>query len=85
MKRRNQLVHGFWKNYLNSKSEQQAKKAVQFCNEFGKLSNSIESFFKGFIYFLGLRHVQDRSHIAVELKKWEKDFEYFIGTSRKQT
>jgi hypothetical protein len=80
LKKRNQLVHGFWKNYLNSKSQQQAKKAVKFCDEFGELSTNIESFFKGFIYFLGLRHVQNRSQMGVELKKWEKDFEYFIGT-----
>ena len=38
---RNLLVHGFWKNYLTSKSQEQMEVATTFCNEFGKLSNDI--------------------------------------------
>lgn len=78
LKRRNLLVHGFWKNYLNTKSETQAKTAIDFCYEFGKLSNQLERFFKGFIFFLALRHVAERSEIDTKIKEWESDFEYFL-------
>ncbi|ALL06282.1 hypothetical protein AQ505_12720 [Pedobacter sp. PACM 27299] len=79
LKQRNLLVHGFWANYLNGKSETQSKMAAGFCNTFGKLSNKLESFFKGFIYFLALRHVKDRDHLDVGFKGWDNDFEFFIS------
>jgi hypothetical protein len=78
--KRNILIHGFWRNYLNTISEEQAKRAIDFCNDFGRHSERIESFFKGFMFFLVLRHVKDRNTVTGEAKKWEKDFDYFIAS-----
>ena len=78
--KRNMLVHGFWRNYLNSISVEQAKRAVDFCYDFGRHSERLESFFKGFMFFIALRHVEDRTKVDDELKKWDKDFDYFITT-----
>lgn len=78
--KRNILVHDFWKNYLDSISVEQAKRAVDFCYDFGKHSERLESFFKGFMSFIALRHVENRTKIDVELKKWDDDFKYFITT-----
>lgn len=80
LEKRNMLVHGFWKNYLNSISVEQAKRAVDFCYDFGKQSEKLESFFKGFMYFLSLRHVEDRTKVFDSFKKWDKDYDYFITT-----
>ncbi|MBE5318615.1 hypothetical protein IM793_05575 [Pedobacter sp. MR2016-19] len=79
LKQRNLLVHGFWHNCLNTKSETQSKIAVDFCNTFGKLSNKLESFFKGFMYFLALRHVKDNDHLDEGFKSWDNDFEFFMS------
>lgn len=79
LKQRNILGHGFWRNYLNTKSDDQTKKAVDFCNSFGQQSNEIERFFKGFIYFLALKHVKDCDHFGDEFKGWDNDFEFFIS------
>jgi hypothetical protein len=79
LSKRNMLVHGFWKNYLDTYSIGQAKKAVDFCYDFGRQSDRIESFFKGFIFYLALRHIEDRTKVDEELKKWEKDFDYFTS------
>ena len=79
LSRRNVLVHGFWKEYLNTRLEAQAKVAIQFCNEFGIMSDNLESFFKGFLYFLALRHVTDSSQLDLKIKALENDFEYFIN------
>lgn len=84
LKQRNLLVHGFWKTYLNTKSEAQAKTAIDFCNSFGKLSNHLESFFKGFLYFLALRHVKDRDHLDADMKKWDDDFDYFMERAKEK-
>lgn len=78
LKKRNLLVHGFWNEYLSHKSEEQTKIAIDFCNDFGQLSNKIESFFKGFLYFLALRYVEDKERLHVDMRKWDNDFEYFI-------
>ena len=78
LKKRNLLVHHFWRTYLSTKSEEQAKKAVNFCNQFGKFSEGLESYFKGFIFFLALRHVKDRHHLSPALQEWSEDFDYFI-------
>jgi hypothetical protein len=78
--KRNVLVHGFWKNYLNTLSDEQAMKAINFCQDFGKQSGKLESFFKGFLFFLALRHVKDRTQVGDALKKWDSDFDYFIST-----
>ena len=76
--KRNLLVHGFWENYLDSYSADQAKRAVDFCYDFGRQSEKFESFFKGFIFFLGLRHVESIDKIDDELKSWKSDFDYFM-------
>ena len=78
LKKRNDLVHQFWRLYLDTKSETQARKAIEFCNEFGKMSDSMEKYFKGFIYFLALRHVKDRDHLDPILQGWSNEFDYFI-------
>ena len=78
--KRNMLVHGFWENYLHTMSLAQAKMAIDFCYDFGRQSDRIESFFKGFIFCLALRNVDDPSKIDDDLKKWEDDFVYFNGT-----
>jgi hypothetical protein len=77
--KRNILVHGFWKRYLQTKSIEQIERALEFCNNFGQQSVKLESFFKGFIFFLALRHVKDRTNVGEELKKWDNDFDYFIN------
>ena len=78
LKQRNLLVHGFWQTHLNTKSPQQAKVALDFCNAFGGMSEGVESFFKGFLYFLALRYVEDRDHLGEGIKLWDDDFEYFL-------
>lgn len=78
LKKRNLLVHGFWDNYLNYKSDEQTKIAIDFCNDFGQLSIKIESFFKGFLYFLALRYVEDRERLHIDMRKWDNDFDYFV-------
>ena len=65
---------------MDSISVEQAKRAVDFCYDFGRQSERIESFFKGFIFFIALRHVEERTKVDDELKKWDKDFDYFITT-----
>lgn len=81
LKTRNELVHGFWRNYLNSKSQKQMQTAINFCSDFGKQSEEIERYFKGLLYFLSLRFVKDKNELADEIKKLESDFEFFITNS----
>jgi len=76
--RRNILIHQFWEKYLQKETIEQANIAVEFCNEFGRLSTALESFFKGFLYFLALRHVKDRDHLDADFREWDKDFEFFL-------
>lgn len=78
--KRNMLVHGFWRTYLDSYSVEQAKRAVDFCYDFGRHSIRLESFFKGFMFFIALRHVEDRTKVGDDFKPWDKDFEYFLTT-----
>lgn len=78
--KRNMLVHGFWRNYLDSISVEQAKLAVDFCYDFDRHSERLESFFKGFIFFIALRHVVDRTKVDDGFNNWDKDFDYFITT-----
>lgn len=75
---RNLLVHRFWEHYLDRISIAQMRKAIDFCYDFGKQSEKLESFFKGFLFFLALRHAEGRTTIDDELKKLNKDFDYFI-------
>ena len=84
LKQRNFFVHKFWETYLNEKSVEQATKAVAFCYDFGQFSDRLTSFFKGFLFFLALRHVKDRDHVDDELKLWDRDFEYFLSSLDKQ-
>ena len=76
--KRNTLAHGFWKEFLSKASEEQEEKAVRFCNEFGRMSERMESFFKGFLFFLALRHIKDRYEIKGSLGEWGNDFDYFM-------
>tara|TARA_Y100001978_G_scaffold65544_1_gene58694 strand:- start:461 stop:991 length:531 start_codon:yes stop_codon:yes gene_type:complete len=84
LKMRNMLVHGFWRNYLDTVSEAQVKKAIDFCYEFGRKSDAIESFFKGFVFLLALRHVKDRDQLGPEFKDWGDDFDYFMASLQQQ-
>lgn len=76
--KRNLLVHGFWQNHLDSYSVDQANRALDFCYDFGRHSEKIESFFKWFLFFLGLRHVKNIEKIDEDLKYWKNDFDYFM-------
>ncbi|MCU0421658.1 MAG: hypothetical protein MUC81_02515 [Bacteroidia bacterium] len=79
LKRRNQLVHGFWRDHLNSKLKKTMKSAIKFCDEFMDMSDNLESYFKGFMYFLELRHTQDSKRLSATAKQWENDFVYFVS------
>ncbi|EQB90579.1 hypothetical protein [Elizabethkingia anophelis] len=78
LKKRNILAHSFWSIYLQSDSD--GKAAVEFCYDLGKNSEKIESFFKGFVYFLALKLVKEKDALDVEMKQWEKDFNYFMDS-----
>lgn len=82
---RNNFVHSFWNEYLNSISEKQKKKAIDFCFEFGKYSVEMESFFKGLTYLLALTHVKDKNKMDTNLKEWENDFKFFSQSMRNGT
>lgn len=78
LEKRNLLAHNFWTKFLQGNSN--GKDGVDFCYDFGRHSDRIESFFKGFMYFLALRHVIDRNHLDSGLKLWSNDFDYFISS-----
>jgi hypothetical protein len=80
LKKRNLFVHRFWYAYMQTKDEKQGKIIVDFLYDFGRHSERIESFFKGFVYFLTLRFVKDRDHLPLELKGWSENFEYFMNS-----
>lgn len=75
---RNILVHKFFQTHLNTKSDEQMWRVMQFCYAFGRFSNRIEEFFRGFLYFLALRHVKDMYHLPKEIQKTRGSFEYFM-------
>lgn len=79
--KRNQLVHNFLP-YLNTSLN--GKDAVNFCYDFGRQSEKIEHFFKGFVYFLSLRTVKDKSLLSSEIKDWENSFIYFMESLKKE-
>lgn len=81
LKMRNILVHNLWRKYMTTKSQKQLKLLIEFCDKFDTSSNQIESYFKGFLYFLSLRHVHNSSYLHPEIKKLKNDFEYFIKAS----
>jgi len=80
LKKRNLFVHSFWQTYLTSKNVEKEKAGVDFCYDFGRHSDRISSYFQGLLYFLALRHVEDRDHLDPEIKKWDSDFEFFINS-----
>lgn len=75
---RNILVHKFFQTHLNTKSDEQMWRVIQFCYAFGRFSNRMEHFFKGFLYFLSLRHVKDMRHLPQKIQKMRDSFEYFM-------
>jgi hypothetical protein len=74
---RNILAHKFFTSHLNTKSDEQMWRAIQFCYAFGRFSNRMEKFFKGFLCFLSLRHVKDIDHLPKEMQHLKESFEYF--------
>lgn len=75
---RNILAHKFFQTHLNTKSDEQMWRAMEFCYAFGRFSNRMEKFFKGFLYFLALRHVKDMYHLPSEMQSLRSSFEYFM-------
>lgn len=69
---------------MRTKSPKDVKKIVDFCYDFGKHSERVESFFKGFIFFLSLRYIKNRDHLDVDLKNWEDDFVYFMNSLKEK-
>lgn len=74
---RNILVHQTYKTFLNTKSDEQMWRTINFCYSFGRFSNRLEKFFKGFLYFLAL-HYGSVDELPQELKDNRKSFEYFM-------
>lgn len=77
---RNILVHKFFETHLNTKTDKQMWRVIQFCYAFGRFSNRMEKFFQGFLYFLALRHVKDMYHLPKEMQKHREAFEYFMAS-----
>lgn len=75
---RNILAHKFFQTHLNTKSDEQMWRVMEFCYAFGRFSNRMEKFFKGFLYFLALRHVKDMYHLPSEMQSLRSSFEYFM-------
>lgn len=78
VEKRNILVHKLWKEYMFSRSDEQIEKIIGFCNNFGRLSEHLEKFFKGFIYFIKLRYAPADLELDDPNEKWSKEFDYFI-------
>jgi len=78
LKMRNLFIHNFNSEYLNEYSEEQKKKAIDFCYEIGKYSEKMESYFKGLTYLLALTYIKDKSKIDPIFKKWETDYNLYI-------
>lgn len=84
LNKRNILSHHLWKDYLSGISRKQEHEVIDFCYDFGRHSDRMESFFKGFLFFLQLRFVVDRDHMPDHMKKWDKDFDYFMQSLREK-
>lgn len=79
---RNHLVHHFWKEHLLGKpNDEQINKTAAFLQEFGNRSEELEQYFKGFVYFLALRHVIDVSELQPPLREWKNEFKVFLRKS----
>lgn len=75
---RNILAHKFFRTHLDTKSDEQMWRAIQFCYAFGRFSNRMEKFFKGFLCFLTLRHIEDINHLPDDMQHLKEPFEYFL-------
>lgn len=82
LQKRNLLAHEFGTKFLQAGSN--GIEGVNFCYDFGRQSERIESFFKGFLYFLALRFVKDRDHLDAGIKMLDNDFEYFISSLKEK-
>ncbi len=80
---RNKFIHNLWKSYLIIDSENQTKEIIKFCYKFGQSSEKMESFFKGFLFFLYMRHVQNADCLPDNIKGMTTDFEFFMQTLEK--
>ena len=78
LKMRNLFIHNFNSEYLNEYSEEQKKRAIDFCFEIGKYSVKMESYFKGLTYLLALTYIKDKSKMDPVFKKWESDYDLYI-------
>ena len=76
LKKRNLLAHGFWTTYLGAGMD--GKDAVDFCYDFGRHSERVERFFKGFLFFLASHYVKDFDSIEPSIKVMRPDFDYFM-------
>lgn len=83
LKMRNLFIHRFNSEYLNEHSEEQKKRAIDFCYDIGRYSAKMESYFKGLTYLLGLTYVKDKSKIDPIFKQWESDYELYIRERNK--
>ena len=81
---RNILIHIFLQTHLSTKSDEQMWRVMQFCYAFGRLSNRVEKFFGGFLYFLALRHVKDMHQLPKEIQNLRDSFEYFMKSLDKK-
>lgn len=75
---RNILVHKFFQTHLTTKSDEQMWRVMQFCYGFGRFSNRMEHFFKGFAYMLSLSYVEDMNQLPETVQKMRDSFEYFM-------
>jgi hypothetical protein len=76
LKKRNLLAHSFWTTYLGAGMD--GKEAADFCYDFGRHSERVESFFKGFLFFLASRYVKDFDSLEPSIKVMRPDFDYFM-------
>lgn len=75
---RNILAHKFFSEFLDSKSDEQMRRIIDFCYAFGRFSNRMEKFFNGFLCFLILRHVKDIDHLPEDMQHLREPFYYFM-------
>jgi len=75
---RNILVHKFYQTHLQTKSNEQMWKVMEFCYAFGRFSNRIEKFFEGFLYFLAIQDLDDLNLLPQKIQDKKSSFDYFI-------
>lgn len=84
LKKRNLFVHCFWEKYLNTKSDDQMQKAIDFCNDFGNHSDKISTFFQGFTYHLIKINVDKYGLVDHSSELWKNDYENFVNSLKKK-